>query len=91
MDNDYQILVNVDGEAEMNGAAKILNPPVVGKFPNLQDQLRTHLNDCFLKCNTSARQIMQVATERAEMYAHMSSEVKEAFERDKVLFNGLEG
>jgi hypothetical protein len=95
MNGEYEIVLDKEGvimeETEMNGAAKILNPPVVGKFPNLQDQLRTHLQNCYLRCDHAVRQIQQAATERAEMYEHMVQETKEALDRDKALFNSMEG
>lgn len=69
---------------------ELLNPPV-GKFPALQERLRAHLQSCYLRCDHATRQIMQTASERAEMFEHMQTEVKEGFNRDQKMFNSMEG
>lgn len=76
--------------ADEETTTELLNPPV-GKFPALQERLRTHLQQCYLRCEHSTKEIMQTATERAEMYNMMATETREGLTKDKQLFNAIEG
>ena len=62
-----------------------------GKFPILQEELRTYLNANYQKCVEAARIIRKASDERADMYEKMADEVKNELARDRDYFNALEG